>query len=145
MLIEQHRSKQQNTFEVAGKTCRLPWDCIFYILLVLTLVGEQIFKRFKSEPLFSGAYIKRPQHPSLSLSRCRISPSQPHHTSLTRHLIWLLSAWSLSLSVWFCLNKLLWRSVPTQNQFSAMTWFAFLCPNSCLGPFNGWSNILIVR
>lgn len=21
----------------------------------------------------------------------------------------------------------------------------FLCPNSCLGPFNGWSNILIVR
>lgn len=96
----------------------------------------------------SVAYMKRqrPQHPSLSLSSCRFSPSQPHHASLTRHLIWLLSARPLGLWVWFCLNsKLHWQPVATQNQFSGTRWFTFLCPNSCLGPFNGWSNILIVR
>lgn len=84
--------------------------------------------------LFSGTFIKRrqPQHPSLSLCSW-----EPPLSSLTRHLEWLLSAWSLSLSVWVCLNKLLWWPVATQNQFPATGWFASPCPNSCLGPFNG--------
>lgn len=52
--------------------------------------------------------------------------SNPEH----RHLVWLLSAWSLSLSVCICLNKLLRRLVATQNQFPAGEWVASTCPNS---------------
>lgn len=74
--------------------------------------------RCKKKRSFNGSDMNRhwPQHPFFPLcSYDTFSCNKP--SELDRRLVWLLSARSLSLLVWVCLNKLLWWRVPAENQF----------------------------
>lgn len=65
------------------------------------------FKLWTSRTSFLWRLLKKKVTAASRSFSLQLQNSKPQQTSLSRHLIWLLSACSLGLSVWLSLNKLL--------------------------------------